>query len=69
MVSAGLYYIYKMQFDTVYGIYPLIGFLLLTVVNLYIIIRDIIKINTLDGMGSLFTQIRNRYLRICVNTS
>lgn len=52
IVSAGLYYIYKMQFDSVYEIYPLIGFLLLIVVNLYIIIRDIIKLNTLDRIDA-----------------
>lgn len=52
LVSAGLYYIYKMQFDSIYGIYPLIGFLLLIVVNLYIIIREIIKLNTLDRIDA-----------------
>lgn len=41
-----------MQFDSIYGIYPLIGFLLLIVVNLYIIIRDIIKLNTLDRIDA-----------------
>ena len=41
-----------MQFDSIYGIYPLIGFLLLIVVNLYIIIREIIKLNTLDRIDA-----------------
>ena len=65
-----VYYLYKMDFINVYGIYPLFGVLLTLILCSFVIIKDILRYNSMDRIdvhtsGHQFSIIDKKLLYAC----